>query len=64
VDLSASRESWHLKTLERLIKGIKGLEKDGFKIERYGHWNENGPAEKWMLTISRDDSAGDEALDI
>ena len=60
VDLSASREDWHLNTLGRIIKGIKGLEKEGFKVERYGHWNENGATEKWLLTISRDDSAGDD----
>ena len=63
VDVSATREDWHLQTLGRIIKGITGLEKDGFKVERYGDFNETGPTQKWLLAISR---AGDsrEPIDV
>ena len=53
VDSSAEREDWHLQILNRIVKGIKGLEKDGFKIERYDQFPESGPISKRLLTISR-----------
>lgn len=53
IDLSADHEDWHLPTLDRLIKGIKGLENSGYKVERYGEF-EDRPSQKWILSIGKD----------
>ena len=61
IDLSRDPEEWHLRVLERLTRGIKGLERDGFTVNRYNEFA--SPAEaKWLLTISRPESG--EALGI
>ena len=51
VDMSADRENWHLNVLERVTRGIKGLEKQGFKVERYSEFEGRQPV-KWLLCIS------------
>ena len=63
VDMSADKEDWHLKVLERLTKGIQGLERDGFKVERYQEFTDPQKA-KWILTISRANSGGGDSLEM
>jgi len=58
MDFSASREDWHLKVMGRIINGLKHLEKDGYKVERYSEFAD-GPTLKWLLTIAHTDTKGD-----
>jgi len=63
VDYSAQIENWSLKTLERIIKGLKGLEREGFKVEQYTEFEDRQPMKR-ILAISRPDSIKDDALHI
>ena len=52
IDYSAEYEDWHMKVLERLIRGIGGLEREGYKIEQFTEFENRQPLKR-LLVISR-----------
>ncbi len=64
IDCGAEQESWDLKVFERVIRGVSGLEREGFKVERFDQFSEH-KTQKRILLITRPPIPGNNApLDI
>ena len=52
IDTGAERESWDLRVYERVMNGLKHLEKEGFTVERFDKFDEKTALKK-IITITR-----------
>lgn len=60
IQISATyTDSGDLTTLGRIFRGIEGLEKNGYTVERYEHYPKAGSAKKYIIAVERTEAAND-----